>query len=741
MWQERATCALMKAATLFLSPKRVNSCSKSRTFIGSSGETRQEIAGNFSLQGTRVGFAVGAYDSSRALVIDPTLNYAVYVGRSVNDKVNGIALGSDGSTYVSGIAPAMVASGQNEAFAAHISSDGKTLLYMTYLGGSATTEARGLAVDAAGYAYITGFTAAYDFPVQGALQSSCSLDAKEVCEGQAFITKLNPGGSLNFSTFLGGSGTDAGNGIALDAAGNIYVAGSTTSTNFPIVHAAQVSSAGKGDAFVAKVAGDGSQVVYATYLGGSGTDEALGIAVDGNASAFVTGQTQSVDFPTENPLQAHCALNSSNQCAGEAFVAKLTPDGSSLTYSTYLGGSGGDSGNAIAVDAAGNAYLAGVTSSQDFPILSPFQKPANGTSQAFIAKLRPDGTGLVYSTYLGGSGTDSATSIAVDKFGHAFVSGHTDSADFPTMKPVQAACHQNTGGTCTEDAFLAVLSSGGSTLRFSTYLGGSGVDEGRGIALDAKGNAYMGGASTSGDFPMATAAAVSAKSSILNASGTSSPATSGTSGSSGTPLSVPSGGGVVAMFSGLPNQAPQVACSGSINWVGTAGDNKWTTVTNWDKGVLPVSTDTVCIGTAFSSATITVGSLTSAANQTITSLVSNASITFTTGPLTVSDGAEFVNALSITGGTLTLNGTAGSSVGTTMTLSGTLTGSDTLTVSGAVSWSGGTMSGSGTTNLQGSTTLTNEPTLDTRTLNNSGTVTYSDANSPCSSRPGRKSII
>ncbi len=691
-----------------------------------SGEIRQEITGNFSLQGTRVGFVVGAYDSSRALVIDPTLNYAAYVGRSVNDKVNGIALGSDGSTYVSGIAPAMTPSVQNEAFVAHISADGKTLLYMTYLGGSATTEARGLAVDAAGYAYITGFTQATDFPVQGALQPSCSLDAKEVCEGQAFITKLNPGGSLNFSTFLGGGGTDAGNAITLDAAGNIYVAGSTTSTNFPIVHATQVSSAGKGDAFVAKIAGDGSQVVYATYLGGSGADEALGIAVDGNASVYVTGQTESVDFPTENPLQALCALNSSNQCAGEAFVTKLTSDGSSLVYSTYLGGSGGDSGNAIAVDAAGNAYLAGATSSQDFPLLSPLQKQAKGTTQAFIAKVRPDGTALVYSTYLGGSGTDLATSIAVDKFGHAFVSGQTDSADFPTMKPVQADCYKNTGGTCSQDAFLAVLSSGGSTLRFSTYLGGSGIDEGRGIALDSKGNAYMGGASTSGDFPMATPVAVTSKSSVLNASGTSSAATSGSSSSNGTPLSVPSGGGVVAMLSGLPDQAPQAACTGSINWVGTAGDNKWTTVTNWDKGVLPVSTDTVCIGTAFSSATITIDSLTSTANQTITSLVSNASITFTTGPLTVSDGAEFVNALSITGGTLTLSGTAGSSVGTTMTLSGTLTGSDTLTVTGAVAWSGGTMSGSGITNLQGSTTLTNEPALDTRTLNNSGTVSTSD---------------
>src|SRR5271163_483249 len=255
------------------------------------GETRQEIAGNFRIEGTEVSFSIGDYDASRALVIDPVLNYAAYVGRSVNDKVNGIALAADGSTYVSGIAPAMTASGQDEAFVAHISADGKSLLYMTYLGGTGASEARGLAIDATGLAYITGATKASDFPVQNALQASCSLNAANVCEGEAFVAKLNPDGSLNFSTFLGGSGIDAGNAIVLDAAGNIYVAGSTTSTDFPIIHAAQSSTGGRGDAFIAKITGDGLHVVYATYLGGTGTDEALGIAVDASSSVYVTGQT------------------------------------------------------------------------------------------------------------------------------------------------------------------------------------------------------------------------------------------------------------------------------------------------------------------------------------------------------------------------------------------------------------------------------------------------------------------
>src|SRR5208282_3998673 len=257
--------------------------------------------------------------------------------------------------------PAMTAGGQDEGFVAHISTNGKDLLYMAYLGGSGATEARSIAVDASGNVYVTGETKAPDFPSQNALQSSCSLNASSQCAGDAYLVKLNSDGSLNFATHLGGSGEDAGNAIALDSAGNIYIAGSTASTDFPVFHALQVTTGGKGDAFVAKISPDGQHVLYATYLGGTGTDEALGIAVDAKNSVYVTGQTLSPDFPTENAFQPHCLTGSSNQCAGEAFVAKLSSDGSSLVYSTYLGGSGGDSGNAIAVDVAGQVYVAGQT--------------------------------------------------------------------------------------------------------------------------------------------------------------------------------------------------------------------------------------------------------------------------------------------------------------------------------------------------------------------------------------------
>ncbi len=701
------------------------------------GAARKEVKGNFRIDGTRVSFALGAYNKSLALVIDPTLNYATYVGRTVNDQVNAIALGADGSTYVAGLAAAPVAEGatvsastasgsapaagtaappiatggstsatapaaQNEAFVAHISADGKTLLSMTYLGGSNATEALGLAIDPMGNAYITGVTAAPDFPVQNALQNACALDNKGVCEGQAFVAKLNPDGSLNFATFLGGSGTNAGNALALDGAGNIYVAGSTTSIDFPVEAAAQPVLGGASDAFVAKFSNDGSQMLFATYLGGLGADQALGIALDSSSNIYITGQTQSEDFPTVNPLQTMCSISGAGQCAGEAFVAKLATDGSQFFYSTYLGGSGGDSGNAIAVDEFGYAYVTGQTSSRDFPVLGAYQPQAKGSSQAFISKLKQDGSGLVYSTYLGGSATDLATSIAVDIRQHAIVSGQTTSADFPTLNPIQAQCRMAAAGGCSQDAFLADLNIDGKTLLFSTYLGGSGADVGRGLAIDTKGSAYLGGATTSADFPMALPVSVTAETSVLSLSRQNEEASP--SASTGAPaLNVPEGGGVVALITGLPEQSSQ-SCPGSttISWTGTGDGVNWTTAGNWSTGVLPVSTDVVCIGPSFDTNTITIGSISSSTNQTITSLVSNASISFTSGPLTTTAGADFVNALSVSGGTLTLSGTSGSSVGETLAQSGgTITGTDSLSIAGLFTWTGGNLSTSGTTTASG----------------------------------------
>jgi hypothetical protein len=328
-----------------------------------------------------------------ATTTTPAVAYSTYVGRTAADIAHSIAVARDGSVYVTGLlAPTTAVQSHNEAFVAHIASDGATVLYMLTLGGNGDTEARAIAIDATGNAYVTGETSASDFPVKNALHATCSLNSVRACSGDAFLTKLNPDGSIAFSTYLGGSGEDGANAIALDSTGNIYIAGATSSTDFPVFKPLQSTPGGEGDAFIAKIAGDGSRVLYATYFGGRGVDEARGMAVDAAGNAYVTGVTQSTDFPTAKAIQSSCKLDASKKCNGEAFVAKISADGSSLAYSTYLGGSGGDAGNAITIDLSGNAFITGTSSSKDFPVESAFQLAPLGPSAAFVSRrqlIRP----------------------------------------------------------------------------------------------------------------------------------------------------------------------------------------------------------------------------------------------------------------------------------------------------------------------------------------------------------------
>jgi len=363
-----------------------------------------------------------------------------------------------------------------------------TLVYSTYLGGSISDDGYGIAVDAAGSAYVTGLAGSTDFPTASPLQAAYGGG------GDAFVSKLNAAGSaLLYSTYLGGSGEDYGYGIAVDADGSAYVTGGTTSTDFPTVNPLQAANGGGTDAFVSKLDAAGSALLYSTYLGGSGGDAGYGIAVDAAGSAHVTGATNSTDFPTANPLQA------ANGGGGDAFVSKLNAAGSALVYSTYLGGSGSELGVGIAVDAAGSAYVTGQTTSTDFPTANPLQAASGGGTDAFVSKLDAAGCALLYSTYLGGSGGDGGAGIAVDAAGSAYVSGSTSSTNFPTANPLQAA----SGGGLT-DAFVSKLNAAGSALLYSTYLGGSSRDAGRGIAVDAAGSAYVTGWTTSTNFPTAS---------------------------------------------------------------------------------------------------------------------------------------------------------------------------------------------------------------------------------------------
>ncbi|MBZ5546324.1 MAG: SBBP repeat-containing protein, partial [Acidobacteriia bacterium] len=340
---------------------------------------RQEINAGYVLRAAhRVGFRLGEYDRRRPLIIDPVLSYS------------------------------------------------------TYLGGTGGDVAYGIAVDSSGNAYVTGTTGSPNFPTRLAEQDTYSGG------GDAFVAKFNAAGSgLVYSTYLGGFYSDTSVAIALDPAGDAYVTGRTYSADFPTTtDALQSSYGGNGDAFVAKLSPTGSELAYSTYLGGSEADFGQAIAVDSAGDAYVTGPTQSTDFPTASPLQI------GNDGGSDVFLAKVNPSGTGLVYSTYLGGSSADSAQAIALDSSGNVYLAGYTFSVDFPTQSAVQSSNAGAGDAFVAELNSAASALIFSTYLGGRGLDRAFGLALDTSGNIYITGDSQSADFPTTSGAYQHCRR-----------------------------------------------------------------------------------------------------------------------------------------------------------------------------------------------------------------------------------------------------------------------------------------------------------
>ena len=530
---------------------------------------RKPVAGNFVIQSGQVGFEVAPYDASQSLVIDPVLSYSTFLGGGgTADEGLAIAVDSTGDAYVTGVADQSKFSGPTDfpktagafqttpgagdcfygcgdAFVTKLNAAGSALIYSTYLGGGSIDNAGGgetgygIAVDSAGNAYVTGLTTSMDFPITtGAFQTKMAGYLYQCTPGHwvcmdAFVTKLNPSGSaLVYSTYLGGSptyyggdhGSEVGYAIAVDSAGSAYVTGLTISTdmaspddpgstNFPTTPGAlQTAIGGLTDVFVTKFSPDGSTLVYSTYLGGSGQDLAFGIAVDSSGSAYVTGYTYSYNFPTTTLAFQKKNASDVSPCiystCSDLFVTKFSPDGSTLAYSTYLGGStGDDQGFGIAVDSSGSAYVTGYTYSSDFPVTAnAFQKKnASGACtvfpicrDAFVTKLNAAGSGLTYSTYVGGAHEDLAYAIAVDLLGNAYIAGTTE-GPFPqqnTFKDYQC---------CLANAFVTKLNAGGSALVYSTY---HGVEtDPRGIAVDRSGSAYVTGFTRAEEpFPFPTTA-------------------------------------------------------------------------------------------------------------------------------------------------------------------------------------------------------------------------------------------
>ena len=474
---------------------------------------RIRVSGRFILlDEVTVAFEVAQYNPEHALVIDPTLAYAGYIGGSGLDYGTGIAVDSAGNAYVTGsissrffpvtVGPDLSFNGGfTDAFVVKVNASGTALVYAGYIGGSGEDYGRGIAVDSAGNAYVTGLTTSTEasFPV------TVGPDLTHNGGGfDAFVAKVNPAGTaLVYAGYIGGSGNDLGFGIAVDSTGNAYVAGSTYSdeTSFPVTVGPDLTFNGNGDAFVAKVNPAGTALVYCGYIGGSAADGGTGIAVDNAGNVYVSGTTNSTE--TSFPVTAGPGLTY-NGGLYDAFVAKVNPAGTALVYAGYIGGNSEDQAAGIAVDGAGNAYVTGWTSSTEttFPVLvGPRLTYNGGDFDAFIAKVNPAGTALVYAGYIGGNGNDQGAGIAVDSGGNAYVTGYTgsDQTSFPVLGGPDLTYN---GGLY--DAFVAKVNPAGTALLYAGYIGGIAVDTAGGIAVDSAGNAYVTGStsSTEGTFPV-----------------------------------------------------------------------------------------------------------------------------------------------------------------------------------------------------------------------------------------------
>jgi hypothetical protein len=393
--------------------------------------------------------------------------YSTYIGGSNRDVPLSIVVDALGDAYIAGYtysanfpitsgALLSTFSGQSKAFVLELNPSGNRLTYSTFLGGSGNDYATGIAVDATGHAYISGYTASIDFPVSSnAFQSSYGGG-----EFDGFFAKLNPAGSqLVYATYLGGIGNDTAYGVALDPAGNVYLTGQTQSSNFPVLQALQTTYS-QSDAFVVKLNAS-SQVLYSTYLGGTGSGTGTGIAADAAGNAYIAGYTTAPDFPVTAG-----AYQPGNHGSYDAFVAKLSADGSTILNATYFGGSGSESTSGIALDSSGDVFVSGSTNSIDLPLQAPVQATYGGGGDAFLVAFNNQLSSLYLSTYYGGAESETGAGIAVDSSGNAYLTGSTGSGGSTLGIPVTTGAFQTTGQGGF-DAFLAKFSFSGISLTCS----------------------------------------------------------------------------------------------------------------------------------------------------------------------------------------------------------------------------------------------------------------------------------
>lgn len=431
--------------------------------------------------------------------VDWPFSFSTYLGGIYGDEGDGIGVGDDGSVYVGGTTTSLVFPEPDQAahgvdvFLAKFLPDGSDLVYAIHFNppSSAPDNGYALAVDGNDNAYLGGITDSADFGVTpGAYDTSYGGGT------DGFLLKVDSNGTLVYSTFLGGSDVDIVMGVVVDAGGRAYVVGSTWSNDFIDT---VIGPATNRSAFVVRLNADGSNLERGAIIGGSGTDEATDLSLDGDGMVYMTGWSNSANLPTTAG-----SLSPEPNGIWDAFVFKVNLNSSSIVYGTYLGGEGEDRGRGIMVNSGGNVFVTGMTRSEDFPTSTTgFDRELGGgvcgfdpCPDAFGVRLNAVGSALVYGTFIGGWGDDQGTDIALDSQNRVIIVGKTEAADFP----VAGNGYDNTLGGL-RDAFVAQLDSAGQTLLYSTYMGGGGIDEGQGVTIDGGGLVYATGKTDSDDFP------------------------------------------------------------------------------------------------------------------------------------------------------------------------------------------------------------------------------------------------
>ncbi len=438
-----------------------------------------------------------AMSASPSGIINPVVTFSSYFGGNGDEYCSGIRVDDSGYVYLATHTTSSNFPVKNAAYGypmgyydvtlTKLSPNCDSIIFSTYLGGRSYDNFPGVAVDRFGCAYVAGQTYSNNFPRLNAydatLGGACDL----------FITKFNKDGTLAFSTYFGGSGDEEHGRIAVDSLGCVYIAGNTRSSNLPAINAYDPIYNGGDDVFLAKFSADGQTLLYCTYLGGTGYEENHVLAIDKAGCAYVTGLVQSTDYPTTPGVFGPTLFGGGT----DGYVTKLSADGGSLVYSTYIGGSAFDDGVGLIVDDSGHAYVCSGTSSPDFPTVNAYDATFDG-QEGFISKLSETGDALEYSTFIGGSGEfDAVSDMALDDAGRLIALCLVKSADFPVTADAFDLTHNG-----DRDGALVIFDPTGQRLEYSTFFGGSGFEEERVMAIGPDGSVFATGTTKSFDWPV-----------------------------------------------------------------------------------------------------------------------------------------------------------------------------------------------------------------------------------------------